>query len=291
MSKIINTKILLRNDNSFNWANNNPILSKGQIGIQTDTKKFKFGDGLTQWNRLSYGAGADIPLASSLVDGLLTKEMFSKLYNIEAGAQVNVQSDWNASTGDAAILNKPTTLAGYGITDAMTATAIQELVNSAVSTVFAYKGVKSTVAQLPQSNNKTGDIWHVNQDSGEYVWNGSAWEALGGIIDLSSYLQTVSIAGITLTSSGYTITAEQLKTALSLGTAAFKNTISEIQPGTSSEAIPTAAAVADFVSEHGTKVQASQVNGNILVDGVETKVYELPDTLLFDCGNATSNYS
>lgn len=32
----------------------------------------------------------------------------SKLAGIAAGAEVNVQSDWNASSGDAAILNKPT---------------------------------------------------------------------------------------------------------------------------------------------------------------------------------------
>lgn len=32
----------------------------------------------------------------------------AKLANIEAGAEVNVNADWNASTGDSAILNKPT---------------------------------------------------------------------------------------------------------------------------------------------------------------------------------------
>ena len=32
----------------------------------------------------------------------------AKLANIEAGAEVNVNADWSASTGDAAILNKPT---------------------------------------------------------------------------------------------------------------------------------------------------------------------------------------
>ena len=37
-----------------------------------------------------------------------TAEEKAKLANIEAGAEVNVQPDWNASTGDSAILNKPT---------------------------------------------------------------------------------------------------------------------------------------------------------------------------------------
>lgn len=37
-----------------------------------------------------------------------TTDEKNKLAGIAAGAEVNVQSDWNATTGDAAILNKPT---------------------------------------------------------------------------------------------------------------------------------------------------------------------------------------
>lgn len=42
-----------------------------------------------------------------------SSEVFSvaertKLSGIDAGAEVNVQSDWNATSGDAQILNKPT---------------------------------------------------------------------------------------------------------------------------------------------------------------------------------------
>ena len=49
----------------------------------------------------------------SIGDGGLTQVNFTtarrdKLNGIAAGAEVNVQSDWNASSGDAAILNKPT---------------------------------------------------------------------------------------------------------------------------------------------------------------------------------------
>ena len=47
----------------------------------------------------------------------LTEGQRTKLEGIEAGAEVNVNADWNATTGDAQILNKPNTLSGYGITD------------------------------------------------------------------------------------------------------------------------------------------------------------------------------
>lgn len=44
----------------------------------------------------------------------------TKLAGIAAGAEVNVNPDWNATSGDAHILNKPTTVGGFGITDAVT---------------------------------------------------------------------------------------------------------------------------------------------------------------------------
>ena len=59
-----------------------------------------------------------LPIATTEGDGLFSRYDYSKLNRIESGAQVNVQSDWNATSGDSFIKNKPTTLAGYNITDA-----------------------------------------------------------------------------------------------------------------------------------------------------------------------------
>lgn len=36
------------------WTSTNPILLDGEIGVETDTKKIKFGDGITHWNDLEY---------------------------------------------------------------------------------------------------------------------------------------------------------------------------------------------------------------------------------------------
>lgn len=56
--KILKTQILLKNDLAAKWKANNPVLGKGEMGIEYDTNKFKFGDGTTHWNDLPY-AGAD----------------------------------------------------------------------------------------------------------------------------------------------------------------------------------------------------------------------------------------
>jgi hypothetical protein len=71
-------KFQLRRDTAANWAAENTILDIGEPGVETDTRKLKIGDGSTGWNALSY---------------TIIQE-FSEL------------------------TNKPTTIAGYGITDA-----------------------------------------------------------------------------------------------------------------------------------------------------------------------------
>jgi hypothetical protein len=49
-----------RRDTAANWTSNNPTLAAGEIGLETDTAKFKMGDGTTAWNLLAYAytAGA-----------------------------------------------------------------------------------------------------------------------------------------------------------------------------------------------------------------------------------------
>lgn len=57
-TKTLNTKIIMRNDTAENWRIKNPILDKGEIGVESNTNKFKIGDNATAWNDLAY-AGAD----------------------------------------------------------------------------------------------------------------------------------------------------------------------------------------------------------------------------------------
>ena len=49
-------KIQLRRDTAANWTTNNPTLSQGEQGFETDTSKMKIGDGSTAWTGLDYFA-------------------------------------------------------------------------------------------------------------------------------------------------------------------------------------------------------------------------------------------
>ena len=77
----------------------------------------------------------------------------------------------------------PTSLSGYGITNAYTKTEVDGL----VAGVLHYKGTKATVSALPSTGNVIGDTWHVTADGSEWAWDGTEWQELGTAVDLSSY--------------------------------------------------------------------------------------------------------
>ena len=56
MADQIYDKIVIRNDTEANWTSVNPILLAGEMGITMDTipKKFKIGDGISNWSNLLY---------------------------------------------------------------------------------------------------------------------------------------------------------------------------------------------------------------------------------------------
>jgi len=60
------TKIQVRRDSSADWTTINPVLSEGEIGFETNTGKFKIGNGSSLWSALDYF------LDSSDLSGYLT---------------------------------------------------------------------------------------------------------------------------------------------------------------------------------------------------------------------------
>ena len=50
----MSTKIQIRRGLAATWVSSNPILSSGELGLETDTNKVKIGNGSTAWNSLDY---------------------------------------------------------------------------------------------------------------------------------------------------------------------------------------------------------------------------------------------
>lgn len=67
------SKIQLRRDSAADWTSNNPTMSLGEFGHETDTSKFKVGDGSTAWTSLGYVSDVSLylPLAGGTVTGTI----------------------------------------------------------------------------------------------------------------------------------------------------------------------------------------------------------------------------
>jgi hypothetical protein len=50
----VNVRLQLRADTAANWTAANPTLLANEVGLETDTKKLKVGNGSTAWNSLAY---------------------------------------------------------------------------------------------------------------------------------------------------------------------------------------------------------------------------------------------
>jgi len=56
-------RILLRRDTAANWTSGNAVLASGEAGYETNTGKFKIGNGTTAWNSLGYSIASNISAA------------------------------------------------------------------------------------------------------------------------------------------------------------------------------------------------------------------------------------
>ena len=121
----------------------------------------------------------------------------------------------------------PTTISGYGITDAYTKSEIDGL----VSGVLHYKGTKAITSALPSTGNVTGDVWHVTADDSEWAWDGTQWQELGTAVDLSGYVPTSRTVNGKALTSNISLTASDVS---ALPSSTVIPTITDTYSGTSS---------------------------------------------------------
>ena len=89
-----------------------------------------------------------------------------------------------------------------------TQSEVATAISNAVASAYKYKGSKATVAALPSTGNTVGDVWNVEANGMNYAWTGSAWDALGQLVDTSVLWNTTNLVAIT-TAEIDTITADE----------------------------------------------------------------------------------
>ena len=93
-----------RRDTAANWTSTNPTLAAGEMGIETNTSKFKVGNGSTAWTSLPYSV--DIPTQTGQSGKYLTTD--------------GTVTSWGTIAGDIEGVTAGTGLTGGGTSGTVT---------------------------------------------------------------------------------------------------------------------------------------------------------------------------
>lgn len=99
----LNIRIQLRNDTAENWTTQNPILLKGEMGVEIDTGKTKIGNGIDDWKTLKY-SGVDEDTIKGIIDN--NRSAFTEVVpnEGETDAQALARAITNPKKGDMAVV-------------------------------------------------------------------------------------------------------------------------------------------------------------------------------------------
>jgi hypothetical protein len=91
-------RIQVRRGTAAQWTSVNPILAAGEMGVESDTNLFKFGNGSSTWTALAYANNSDVAIGEISQDAINTALTMgaglSKTYNDGANTiTINVDSN------------------------------------------------------------------------------------------------------------------------------------------------------------------------------------------------------
>lgn len=163
--------------------------------------------------------------ATSTANGLMTSTMVAKLNGItesatkvtsatvESWGYTKVTSATVGSWGYTKVTSDTVDSWGYTkVTSANVSTIASAIAAEKVTNVYRYKSSVNTYGNLPTTGQQVGDIYNIISadathgiKAGDNVaWNGSAWDPLGGSVDLSNYPTTSTVSAM-ISSAAVTI--------------------------------------------------------------------------------------
>lgn len=172
---ILKTRIQLRNDTAANWlANKEVILLAGELGVETDTNKFKIGDGVTTWENLPYAVSDEIELTDENV--LMTDDF---TYTVDIGTYKV------PSSGSGTIAAKDKTLKAF-LTGLLAAEKNPSVTQPSVSISLSSAGAKEVGSTFTPS-------YSVSFNKGKYTYGpDTAVTATYAVSDTDSHSSTTA---------------------------------------------------------------------------------------------------
>lgn len=248
-----------------------PIYPNTNISLKAGATGLEMGHG-------SSGTSTTVKL------GVFSEDTVSQGLTVAGGDVDIVGSRFhiNGSSPEVATIVDSINLQSGGENALPTASAVRVAVNQIktdLGSALTYKGSVDTYDQLPEEA-EVGDTWNVAQAyqtypaGTNYAWTGTAWDALGGSVDLSGY-QTKS--DDTLATSAKTVVGaiNELNTQVTTNTssiAANTASITALEDGTSEEID-----VAGWKSKLGFITAADQVQPDWTAASGKAQILNKPD--------------
>lgn len=191
-----------------------------------------------------------------------------------------------AQKADASSLSSYAALAGAAFTGVVTVQeptagtnpATKNYVDSAVASVYKYKGSVANQAALPQSDQTVGDVYNVEDTGHNYAWDGSKWDQLAGTVDLSGYLTTQNAASTYATKTELSAKADSSALDIYLTTSAAASTYQPIGDYATTSALTSGLAA---------KVDTATYNADKATFALKTEIPSLAPYITAETANAT----
>ena len=188
-------RIQLRRGGAQEWANSNPTLAQGELGIELDTGRFKIGDGVTAWNTLTY----ERPVES-------TSNTANTLVQRDADGNFAAGTITSTVIGNASTSSRLASTRQIQLSQDVLATGVFD--GSQNLNLTASLALQSTLPHYDGSASATGTYTKVTVDAKGRITNAEnpttlAAYGLNGTVEGSSAqpydLDLVAVAGLTTT--------------------------------------------------------------------------------------------
>lgn len=242
-----------RRGTASQWTSANPTLAAGEIGFETDTGKFKMGNGSSTWTQLSYFTDAS-DFDTTAIESTIDSKVSTAVNNILDGAPAAL----NTLNELAVAINSDSSFATT-VTNALTAKASITQVTDHVNSNANVHGIADTSALETKSGAQTKANTAANAAQ-------SAAEATAAAALLAHDSDTTNVHGITDTTALATKTyADNAASTAKSGAEATAATALAAETTARTSAISTA------VSTHGAVT--TNIHGITDTAALATKTY------------------